>query len=74
MQKWQDMKQSRSQEKIISDNLKNYSQIAQRIRTRKNLSQVNQIMFFDYPASEIIMKQILLKTDKIINQRVLFFI
>lgn len=51
-----------SQNKTISDNLKHYNKIAEIIRGRKTLSQCSQVMFFDYPASEAIMQEVIKKT------------
>ena len=51
-----------SQSKTVSDNLKNYNEIAALIRGRKNLSHCSQVMFFDYPASESILREVIQKT------------
>lgn len=51
-----------SQNKTISDNLMHYNKIAEIIRGRKTLSQCSQVMFFDYPASEAIMQEVIKKT------------
>ena len=48
-----------AQNKVICDSLKNYKEIFDKVRTRKNLTKCNQLMFFDYPASESIMKNLL---------------
>ncbi len=51
-----------SQSKAVSDNLKHYNEIAALIRGRKNLSHCSQVMFFDYPASESILREVIKKT------------
>ena len=51
-----------AQTKTTCDNLKHYKEIAPRIKNRKNLSKCSQIMFFDYPASESIMQNIIRKS------------
>ena len=51
-----------AQNKIICDKLKNYQEISKRIKNRKTISKCNQIMFFDYPSSEMIFDSILKKT------------
>lgn len=48
--------------KTISDVLKPYSSIFERIASRKNIKKSSQIMFFDYPASDAIMTKLLQKT------------
>ncbi len=42
--------------------LKPYPEIEKRLKSRKELSKCSQIMFFDYPASESILSEILQKT------------
>ena len=42
--------------------LKPYPEIEKRLKNRKELSKCSQIMFFDYPASESILSEILQKT------------
>lgn len=51
-----------SQNKTISENLHKYVEISSIVKNRKNLSPCAQVMFFDYPASESIMSEIVKKT------------
>ncbi len=51
-----------AQSKNICETLKNHPAIYSRMKNRKNLSHCSQIMFFDYPASENLMKEIIQKT------------
>lgn len=48
-----------AQNKTTQETLKTYKEIAGKIVNRKTISKCNQIMFFDYPASDSIMKEIL---------------
>ena len=50
------------QKKNILESLKEYPVIFEKTRSRKNISECPQIMFFDYPASENIMNELLQKT------------
>lgn len=52
-----------AQNKNICDTLKQYKEIAEKLKSRKNLTKCSQIMFFDYPASENIMHALLQKSD-----------
>ena len=52
-----------AQNKNICDTLKQYKEIAEKLKSRKNLTKCSQIMFFDYPASENIMHTLLQKSD-----------
>ena len=52
-----------AQNKNICDTLKQYKEIAEKLKNRKNLTKCSQIMFFDYPASENIMHALLQKSD-----------
>ena len=52
-----------AQNKNICDTLKQYNEISQKLRNRKNLTKCSQIMFFDYPASENIMHALLKKSE-----------
>ena len=52
-----------AQNKNICDTLKQYKEIAEKLKNRKNLTKCSQIMFFDYPASENIMHTLLQKSD-----------
>lgn len=51
-----------AQSKNICDDLNKYSEIASLVRGRKALSPCAQVMFFDYPASDSIMHEIINKT------------
>lgn len=46
----------------ISSVLKPYQEISSRISNRKDLQKCAQIMFFDYPSSELILKELIQKT------------
>lgn len=48
-----------AQNKSTIETLKSYKEIAPKVVNRKNLAKCNQIMFFDYPASQNQMKEIL---------------
>lgn len=48
--------------KTVSDTLKPYNCIFERIASRKNMKKSSQIMFFDYPASKSIMAELFKKT------------
>ncbi len=51
-----------AQSRSVCDNLKHYNEIFSLVRSRKNLSSCSQVMFFDYPASESVMREIIKKT------------
>ena len=51
-----------AQSRGVCDNLKHYNEIFSLVRSRKNLSSCSQVMFFDYPASESVMREIIKKT------------
>ena len=51
-----------AQNKNVCENLKHYNEIFSLVRSRKNLSSCSQVMFFDYPASESVMSEIIKKT------------
>lgn len=51
-----------SQNKNITENLNKYPEITTLLRGRKTLSPCAQVMFFDYPASNLIMQEIIKKT------------
>lgn len=51
-----------AQNKSVCENLKHYNEIFSLVRSRKNLSSCSQVMFFDYPASESVMREIIKKT------------
>ena len=48
-----------AQNKNTIETLKSYKEIAPKIKNRKDLQKCNQLMFFDYPASENIMQELL---------------
>lgn len=48
-----------AQNKSTVETLKSYQEIVTKIRNRKDLPKCNQLMFFDYPASENIMQKLL---------------
>ncbi len=50
------------QDKSIYENLKIYPAILDKVKNRKTISKCSQLMFFDYPASESLMTEILNKT------------
>ncbi len=51
-----------AQEKAVCENLKPFSVIYEKLCSKKTLTKSSQLMFFDYPASDSEMKQILQKT------------
>lgn len=51
-----------AQDKKICSTLSTYPEIQTKIKNRKNISKCSQIMFFDYPACENQMKEIIQKT------------
>lgn len=48
-----------AQSKSVCETLRPYSVIAEKIKARKNISKCSQLMFFDYPAGESVMREIL---------------
>ena len=52
-----------AQNKNICDTLKQYKEIAEKLKSRKNLTKCSQIMFFYYLSSENIMHALLQKSD-----------
>lgn len=52
-----------AQNKTICENLKSYSVINEKVKSRKNISKCAQLMFFDYPASENIMLYLVQKSE-----------
>lgn len=52
-----------AENKNICESLKSYPMIFERIKTRKNVSKCGQLMFFDYPASENILAELIKKSD-----------
>lgn len=51
-----------SQSRDICENLNKYSEISALVRGRKSLSPCAQVMFFDYPASDSIMHEVIKTT------------